>query len=146
MGTKHFALIVGLALVASAGAAVATYAGQSIWGANNPGHGGDHAAEPGAGLEHNRAGEDHPSPDHNQTHDGDGNETDDGGQIEYLLSFGATTGVLIVLMPNSGSHVIEMQSMGEGPAPPMPSPSPLLAVALAVALVAAAAVVLFHRR
>ena len=95
MGAKHLAWIVGLALVASAGLAAATFQGRSIWGGNNPGQGGDHAAMPDAALEHNRAGANHPTPgngsagggddgagsgepdDENDT--GDGNETGEGG-------------------------------------------------------------------
>jgi hypothetical protein len=77
MRTKHIALIVGLALVASAGIAAATYASKSVWGGNNPGQGGDHAEMPDIAAEHNKAGANHPSPDHNQTHPNDGNETDD---------------------------------------------------------------------
>lgn len=34
----------------------------SIWGGNNPGQGGDHAAMPDAAAEHNRAGANHPTP------------------------------------------------------------------------------------
>jgi hypothetical protein len=60
MGAKHLALIVGLALVASAGIAAATFQGMSIWGGNNPGQGGLHAAMPDAAAAHNRAGENHP--------------------------------------------------------------------------------------
>jgi hypothetical protein len=71
---------------------------------------------------------------------------DDGGQIEYLLTADGSTGLLVVSLPNSGSHVIEMQSVGAGPAPPAASPSPLLAAVLAMALVAGAAVVVFRRR
>lgn len=74
---KTLALVVGLAMVASAGLAAATYQGRSIWGGNNPGQGGDHAAMPEAAAEHNRAGANHPFPEHNETGDGDENETDD---------------------------------------------------------------------
>jgi len=84
MRTKHIAAIVGLALVASAGLAAATYAGKSIWGGNNPGQGGLHAAMPDAAAENNKAGANHPVPDHNETGDdaGDENETGDGGSCE----------------------------------------------------------------
>jgi hypothetical protein len=80
MATKtYIAAIVGLVLVSSAGLAAATYQGRSIWGGNNPGQGADHAAMPEAAAEHNRAGADHPFPEHNET--GDDNETgQEGGQ------------------------------------------------------------------
>ena len=71
------AWVVGLALVASAGVAAATYQGRSIWGGNNPGQGADHANMPDAAAENNRAGADHPFPDQNNTH---GNDT--GGDNE----------------------------------------------------------------
>ncbi len=92
MATRHIAAIVGLALVASAGLAAATFEGRSIWGGNNPGQGGAHAAMPDAAAEHNRAGANHPTPDVNHTDDAnetgegqggpshEGNETDDGNE------------------------------------------------------------------
>lgn len=54
------ALLLGLAMVASAGLAGAAYAGQSIWGDANPGQGAQHAAMPEAGAEHHQAGMAHP--------------------------------------------------------------------------------------
>jgi hypothetical protein len=68
------ALIVGLALVGTAGMAAATYQGRSIWGTSNPGQGGDHAAMPDAAAEHNRAGVNHPFPEHPETPGGEGDE------------------------------------------------------------------------
>ena len=89
IGAKHLALIVGLALVSTAGVAVAAYGGKSIWGGNNPGQGADHAAMPPAAVEHNRAGADHPVNDNNGAGNDDGagdsgasddeNETGEGG-------------------------------------------------------------------
>ncbi|HEX9710816.1 MAG TPA: hypothetical protein VGB42_12730 [Candidatus Thermoplasmatota archaeon] len=60
MRKTHMALLLGLAVVASAGLAGAAYAGQSIWGDANPGMGADHAAMPEAGEMHNQAGAAHP--------------------------------------------------------------------------------------
>ena len=78
MGTKHIAAIVGLALVATAGIATATYAGQSIWGGNNPGQGADHANMPEAAAEHNRAGAEHPTPEPGAGNGDDNGAGDDG--------------------------------------------------------------------
>lgn len=54
------ALIVGLAMVASAGLAGAAYSGQAVWGDANPGQGSEYAKMPAAGLDHNQAGAVHP--------------------------------------------------------------------------------------
>lgn len=60
MRKTSLAAIVTLALVGTAGFAVAAYAGQSIWGTANPGQGADHASMPTAGADHNQAGAVHP--------------------------------------------------------------------------------------
>lgn len=60
MRKTRIALMVGLAVVASAGLASAAYSGQSIWGDANPGQGATMAKMPDAGADHNQAGALHP--------------------------------------------------------------------------------------
>lgn len=84
MRKTQLAMLMGLALVAAAGAATAAYAGQSIWGTNNPGQGADHAAMPAAGLEHNQAGAEHPPEFANGTGQPEDVPPEDAGAPESL--------------------------------------------------------------
>ena len=64
-------------MIAAFGLAAATDVPRSIWGANNPGKGGEHAAMPEAGALHNHAGANHD--DENETGDhGEDNDTEHG--------------------------------------------------------------------